>query len=317
MLKLMYKLNRILNKYIYILPVLTLLSKMSYLKDNKMVQSFYQIFKLIIIINIVLGAGLVLYFIDFNSPITSTYSVYSDLMEPYIELVKHLWNKLLSYLNNTINTNTIDSTSQITNKELETVLRDSTSQIKSEVKSGVKEGVKEAVDELLERMPPQDNTYLYKQIAFYSSMLLFGYFFLILPGSDVTPEALTEYNWLNQSLIEVKITVKDLINEYLSKPGNPGTPGTTGTSGVIQATNSVGSEGLSTVTPNTPIIRNVLEVGTQTNLGLLSEGTQTILDGRTVSKMVGSLNIMGDVLDKEVSDLLNKTVDKAIQKITD
>jgi hypothetical protein len=81
--------------------------------------------------------------------------------------------------------------------------------IKSQVKLGIKEGVKEALDEIIENIEQdvrnQAQSDLYKNIALCSSVLFFGYLFFILPG---TTEDLVSYNWVNQSLIELKVSVK-------------------------------------------------------------------------------------------------------------
>jgi hypothetical protein len=46
-------------------------------------------------------------------------------------------------------------------------------------------------------------------------------------------------------------------------------------------------------------------------------GTQTTLDGISVSKMVETVNILEDVLDKENSSLIQNHVNDKIKKITD
>jgi hypothetical protein len=89
-------------------------------------------------------AGLIIYFTDFTTPLSNTYSIYNDLLEPYINIIKSLWDKLTTYFNNSINS--LDSTSQV-KKELESVLKDSTLQIKNEVKLGIKEAINETLNE--------------------------------------------------------------------------------------------------------------------------------------------------------------------------
>lgn len=92
MLKLMHRLNKIftiINKYFYILPILSIFTN---IKDNKMFQTINNIIKLLIIINIILGVSVILYFTDFSSSLNTTYSIYVDLLEPYIEIIRNLWN---------------------------------------------------------------------------------------------------------------------------------------------------------------------------------------------------------------------------------
>jgi hypothetical protein len=317
MLKLMYKLNKIfnvLNKYIYILPLFTLLSSLlsniTILKDNKLFIIFKNIIKLLIIINLVLGVGVVLYFTDITTPLNNTYSLYYDLLEPYIELIKGLWNKLITYFHNS-QSNSLD----IKTAELESVLRDSTLQIKNEVKAGIKEGIIEALNE----MEVDERPNYLKQIALLGSGVFFIYFLIILPGPSISPEALTEFNWFDQTLIELKIIVKDY---FINKPGNPGDPGNTGTISPstvnsptltnlntyfpIEGSNSGSSEGLSTVTPNTPIVVNTVDVE-----------TQTVIDALTVGKMLETVNILTEVLPAPEATQLIEGVNSIVKNITD
>jgi len=63
MMKLMYKINKIyffVYKYIYLLPLFSLLYNIYYFKDNKFFTTMKTLIKLIIIINIVLGVNIVL-----------------------------------------------------------------------------------------------------------------------------------------------------------------------------------------------------------------------------------------------------------------
>jgi len=203
-----------------------------------------------------------------------------------------LWNKFINY--------------SIEDSFIKNV-KSSEIDIKTEIKEGVNQGVKEAFDEILTEVSEKnspDNTYLLKQLALASSIVFFSYFLFILPGSSITSEELTQYNWMNQSLIEFKITVTEFIVNYFNNPSNPGNPGTTSplnTSTPSTPTTTINinldtylpestknvavspiSEGLSTVTPNTPRILNI---------PMIEAGTQTTIDGVTVSKMVETVNI--------------------------
>ena len=100
--------------------------------------------------------------------------------------------------------------------EVESIIKDSTAQIKNEVKAGMKEAISEALNELQE---DEVGGYL-KQLVLVTSGLFFIYFIFILPGTSITPEELTQYNWFNQSLIEFK---SNIIN-FFNKPTNPGNP---------------------------------------------------------------------------------------------
>jgi len=327
MLKLMYKLNRIymlVNKYIYILPLISMISNLSYLRDNKFFKLLKTIIKIIVIVTIVLSGFLWVYFADFATPLNNTYSLYYDLLEPYIELIKHFWNKLISLFNDYFS-RLPDPNSQIKN-ELESAIRESTSQIRNEVKVGIKEGLIEAINEM-----PEDKPNYFKSGALICGTLLIGYILLILPSN---PETISEYNWINQSLIESKIVVKEFIQYLIGNPGNSGNTGNPSNTVVspisptnldiyfpIQTSNSGGSEGLSTITPNTPILfRNLVDVGTQTEViskTFTNVEMQTYTDGLTVSRSIETINILADVLDEETTTKLLKGVSKNITNITD
>jgi len=59
-------------------------------------------------------------FTDFTTPFNNTYSIYYDLLEPYIEILKALWNKLMTYFH--------DVTGDV--KDLESIKSELSSQIK-------------------------------------------------------------------------------------------------------------------------------------------------------------------------------------------
>jgi hypothetical protein len=183
---------KFLNKYLYLLSILSLLTSFyTTIKQNKLYKILSNTIKLIVILNLVIGTGFILYFTDFsNNPFTLSF--FYDIINSYFDYLKNLWNEFTnfsieeSFIKN-VNSSGID--------------------IKTEIKEGVKQGVKEAFDEILTEVSEKnnsDNTYLFKQLALASSVIFFTYFLFILPGSSISPEDLTQYNWMNQSLIELK-----------------------------------------------------------------------------------------------------------------
>jgi len=136
----------------------------------------------------------------------------------------------------------------------------------------------EAVNELIDEtdIKKEVESDLIRKSALIASVLFFAYFIFILPGPSISPEELTQYSWINQSLIESKILIKDLFVNLFNNPSNPGNPGGTEVSPISPSI----SEGVSTITPNTPIVPNIpIETGTQTNL-----------TGITVGRMVESFD---------------------------
>jgi len=313
LLKLMFKINRIfnkLNKYFYILPLISILTNIF---NNKYLIKINKFIKIIIFINIILGVSLIVLFTDLITPLNITYSIYSDIIEPYIELLKHLWDQIKNYIN--ISAGPVNPEIDLTN-------------IQSEIKLGIKQGVKEAISEVLEEMrdeltESQGNSELLKQIALISSGLFYFYFIFILPGSSISPAELVQYNWFNHSLIELKINIINL----LFNPGNPGNPGSPITlispieiidSNITRSMVEVGvspispisegSVGLSTVTPNSPIqtISEYIEASTQTDLG-----------GLEVSRSIGTVSTLISVFPEATSSSLTNAVNSAIKNITD
>jgi hypothetical protein len=288
-----------LNKYLYILSFISfIISTKTQLNENKYFKLIVSIIKYLLIINFILGTSILIYFVDVVTPFNITFSLYNDILKPYIEFLKNIWSNLNnlsiedSYLSNIKESNNIKN------------------QIKEGMKEGIKEGMKEALDEVLSDMQEAEETKikskLYKNIALCSSVIFLGYLFFVLPGST---ENLLSYNWINQSLIESKVFVKDLILNFFSKPSNPGASGgLTPPSSLGSPSNSVLSLNLSTITPNTPTV---------SPKSLINVGTQTILDGQTVGKMVETTNILSDVLDKETDVLIKEGVNKIIKNITD
>lgn len=316
--KLAYRINdtiNTLNKYFYILPLMSvLINLLSRIYNNKFFSIVKFILQFVTILSVLLSVGIIVYFTDFVTPINQTYSIYKDLLEPYMELIKHLWNQIINFIQNIISSTT--EPSQSIKNEVESIIKDSTLQIKDEVKAGIKDGIKEVFNEALDSMP-EDNTSKYLKSFLIGSGIFFIYLF-VLPSN---PELISEYNWINQCLIEFKITLKDLILSYLTNSGNPdngGNPGGTNiTSPItpntelnrffpIESSNSGSSN--ATITPNTPKLSNI---------SMNEASVQTTLHGITVGKMVETTNILGDVLALEYQEDIKNGVDKLIHKITD
>lgn len=159
-----------------------------------------------------------IYFIDITTPLNNTYSMYYDLLEPYINILKHFYNQIMNYIHNIID--------YYKDFIKDYIIKDKTSpisniNIQEEIKSGVKSGIKEAIDEAIDDMKYNDkieHDLFIKKIIIFSSTLLLFYIIFIIPS---TTEDINQYNMLNQSLINIKTIIIDLF----SKPSNPGNPG--------------------------------------------------------------------------------------------
>lgn len=158
---------RFLNKYLYIISILSILNTIySTLRNNKFYQIISVIFKLIFVINLIVGTGYIIYFIDFTNPINSTYLLYYDILKPYIDILKNFWNDLINFnieesiISNVKETNTIKD------------------QIKAEIKKEVKEALDEILDERKEYLKSKAKTDLYKNIALMSIKLILQLFLI-------------------------------------------------------------------------------------------------------------------------------------------
>ena len=322
LLKLMYRLNRIftiLNKYFYILPILSYISS---IKDNKYYKSINKVLKLIILINIVLGVSLVILFTDFISPINNVNSIYNDLLEPYIEIIKHLWTKSIQSCSVAINKIfSLQSSAVPSNPQLETVIQESITKIQTEVKIGVKTGIQEALEDILNEYHSESN--LLKQLALVSAVGFFVYFIFILPGGGPGSLDYSQYNWINQSLIELKIMIKDLIVQPGGEIGKDMVSASvqtremveTGVQTILEVAKSpvspISDGGTSTITPNTPItvVKTISEY--------VESSTQTSLEGVQISRTIQAFNLVTEGLSESTQSKLKILVNGEITKITD
>ena len=283
--------------------------------------------------------GIVLYFIDFTSPVNTTYSIYHDFFQFYIDLIKQFWNDIINFHNSVEDSFIKDSTNKI-KYELKEGLKEG-------IRDGMREGIRETIDEVLTEIKEDNDIAKANQIktlAVIGSSLFIIYFLFALPGPSIDPVALTDYNWINQSFIQLKMSVRDFVVSYLSGPGNPGTPPAgslpRGVMSPISPTNSalntyftekvdaavspispsisVISDTLSTVTPNTPMPGNsILPNPPILNKTLVDASTQTTIEGITVGRLVEMQNILADSLDPDTQEVLIKGCKNAIKTITD
>jgi len=319
------KVFNFLNKHFYIVLIISWITKY---KNNKFYKSILWLIRIFVIVNIIFSVGYIIYISYIEHSIFTGFSIYYDLMNYY-------YNNFFNFCNDLINLDNEDSIiNHIKN------IKDSDTKLKNEIKSEVKEAFKEVMDEAIDKldnMEVENNSNYLKNIALFSSVLFLSYFIFILPGSGITPQELLNYNWNNQSLIELKINIINLFNN----PTNPGTPDNKGID--LPSPNSTNSSQLSnyfpnndqsispvisnssieqsTITPNTPVIKysNLphIESSTQTIINSVDSSSQTTIDGITVSKLVESNNIIQDVLDPESKTTILNHTNNIIKNITD
>jgi len=356
MFKLMHKINKyykVFNKYIpynYLSLISVIISIWDRIKSTKLTVFLKRVFKLIFFINIIFGVGLIVYNTDIITPlaegINTSYSIYKDLIEPYIQIIKHLlepfiqiiihlYNELINYYNTIISQFKLfirdlflpsAKGEAVSNQMTKSVsqLEESIHKldIKDEVKEGIKSGLKEIIQDLKDDLDEIElnKSDILKQFAIFSTVLFGIYFIIILPNSTEAIATAQDYNWFNTGLINIKLSIIDLF----SKPANPGSPPLTplspirclvdvGVSTIGSPIVSPISEGsnLATITPNTPILP------IQSLSQYVDVSTQTYLDGIGVSKMVETTNLLSDVLDKDSVDIIQSGVNNLVKNITD
>lgn len=186
------KVFKFLNKHLYILSFISIIAKF---RKSNAYKAISWLIKIVIGINILIVGGLFLNITDFQTPIDMIYNLYYDILGPYIEYIKSKINILLEFFNN-IEDNLI--TQYKTNNNISAgEAATATQEILTEV------DIIEAEDLDL----PSPN---FKNIVFYAGCIFFAYFIFYIP-SNISPTELGEYNFINQSLIETKIVIKDLI----------------------------------------------------------------------------------------------------------
>lgn len=180
--KLVHRINKIfifLNKY---LPILSFgamfINLISYFKNNKIFNGLYNIIKVILLFSIIFSVSLILAFSDFNISINNLPSIYYDLLEPYIELTKHLYNDFINYTYNLFNSQFPGAIASGV-EELD---------IEEKIKRGVKAGLKEAAEELIDDLESEANRKFYRNVIIFFSVVVGVGVYLYLSGSATPPD---------------------------------------------------------------------------------------------------------------------------------
>jgi hypothetical protein len=200
------KMWEFINKHFYVVLILTTITKYT---NTKFYQSFVWIIKVFVLANIIFGVGYIIYFSVAEHSFILGIQFYQDLITNYFnslfDTLNNFWNDLIH----------IDLEDKVINHSSNN--KDAIAQIKQElnvsIKQGIREGINEAVNEALDRLEDieaESKSNMYKNIAFVGGILFLGYFCFVIPN-DASPEVLSQFNWFNQSLIEVKSNILDLI----------------------------------------------------------------------------------------------------------
>lgn len=301
-----------LNKHFYILTIITVITKYTNSKLYKIISTIVKIF---VFVNIIFFTVYIVYYSDFSSFISGI-SIYNDIIKPYIDFIINMWN---NYITLKIE-DTYIKNSNITKDHI-------VNDINVKIKEGVKESIKEIMDEVLDKIHEDElnsKANLLKYSALFGSTLFFVYFLLYLPGAGITPEELANYNWCNQSLIELKVHIVNFFSN--SNNGGNGTSSTTITNSNINLpspTESVITEASgSSLTPKghgSPLGINteLSAFNPNPNITKIDVSTQTILDGITVSKMDKAIDMINHTLPVEANNIIRDRVNDFVINITD
>jgi hypothetical protein len=316
------KVFKFLNKHLYILSILSFLTK----TRNSI---FYKIIsytiKLVILINLFISSGLFYASIDLYTPFSNIYSFYDIILSPYLDLIKNKYDKIFD----------LDiSKPGTTDKEI----LDSKLPTLDESKPSNKEGIKNFLS----------------VIAF----LFLLWFVFGVPAPSIDPRELEHYNFINKALFQVKVLIKDLWNIWFNNGGDSGSSGSgnKGSSpdeilfdispdaGIECGDNRSNSSSSGSTTPTRP---SIIDPSSSTGPGTsnprtqgsnlvdsnngcsipndlqyiehskVNKNQQTIINGVTVSKMNEAVKVIQDSLSKSDSDELLDLVNSRIKNITD
>ena len=266
--------------------------------------------------------------------------MYYDLLEPYIEIIKHLYNKVIDYFNNIIaNTSHSNNIDKISN-------------IENEIKSGIRSGIKEALEDVIDEMENESkikSDYLIKNFIVASSVLFAVYLFIYLP-SDATD--INQFNSINQLLINLKLTVIDIFN---SKPGtgdagagagiggnnispvintisppspiSPISPAESSTyssyfkspAAVAQAISPI-SDSIATITPNTPVAvptEITSSLATANEAGVINNASNISNISPVINTATDAIPTVSQYLEKEVATNIPAHVVKYVETTID
>lgn len=149
--------------YLYLLTIFSFLSSLrSSLHQSKFYLTLSWLIRIIVVLNFILGTGILIYFTDFVNPFNITISLYYDILKTYFDNLKRFYNDLIKFnLEDSIISNVKESNN-----------------IKNQIKGGIKEGVIEALDGIMDELEEKikTKTDLIKNIALTGSVLFFGYF---------------------------------------------------------------------------------------------------------------------------------------------
>jgi hypothetical protein len=194
-----------INKHFYIILIFSTIANYT---NNKIYKKISWLVKIIILANIIFGVGYIVYFSVLEHSFNYGLAVYRDLISNYLNNIINLWNDLI---NIDIEDNIINQISNNHKHDLEV-----------QIKAGMKEAFKEVIDEAIDKIHEEEmlnNSNVLKNIAFVTGVFFITYFIFALPGSTITPQELSQFNWFNQGLIELKLNILS----YFINPSNPGT----------------------------------------------------------------------------------------------
>jgi hypothetical protein len=302
---------KFLNRHLYILSLISLIAK--FRKSNTYLVLNWLI-KIIVSINLLFVSGLFFTFTDLYTPLTSIITFYETIFAPYIEIIKIKTKLIYNLINNTNDSinNHLESVQTLNNKRM----------------------LISTVDQLIDLddnnlLSDTDNSsFNARSLLIFASSCFLVYFLFYIPGfNPVSATDIAQYNWFNQGLIDVKITVRDIVINYLKDnnrgPGPGGADSSTNYPSYPSGSN-IKLEDLRSSIPSpaespdfTPVatrtisLPGLIEV---TNSESLINASDVALSNKTpslLSSVVDPQSIVGILLDKSIqTESKNKLIVK-------
>ena len=192
-----------MNKHLYILSIISIISKLRKSKSYKIVS---WILKIVVAINLIITSGLFLTLTDFITPYNIIINIYSDLFEPYINISKNLYNDLTDKFNDSsVNKHlkSIENNSNSTNTNLSNI-------------NSITDKLTSINEYLIDDNDQIEIHFNFKTFSFYVGMGILYYFIFLSPGPSTPPSEIVKANIIDQGFYSIKVYIKDYINSYFN-----------------------------------------------------------------------------------------------------
>lgn len=195
---------KFLNKHLYLLSIITLIKRS---RSTALYKAISLIIKMVVLINLIISSGLFFSFLDLQTPLMNVYSFYDEIIKPFYDYLIEKFNDLIGRFNELKDLDSKDSEPKIDNYYYNS------------------KGKFDDVP-MLETKSSKWTFSLKDYISFFAFAFLL-YFLFGVPGPSIDPTLVSDYNFINKSLIGVKKLLVDVINYFIGGNGSSGSGGNT------------------------------------------------------------------------------------------